>query len=71
MSAAWRLLVSGKKNFRKAANTKQTTEDGKNANAPHDDCTLGNDIATIKSHVHDDKLPSAIAAGRGELSNNS
>lgn len=40
-------------------------------NAPHAPCNNGNVIPTIKLHVHDERLPKAIAAGRGELSNNS
>lgn len=63
--------VSGKYIFKNIANKKQIIAYGRKTNAPHIICNNGNDIPTTILHNHDIMLPSAIAAGRGALSNNS
>lgn len=50
---------------------KHTTANGRKTNAPQAFCKLGNAIPIMKLHDQEDKLPKAIAAGRGALSNNS
>lgn len=63
--------VSGKYTLNKPTSPKQTIANGINTNAPHACCKLGNAMPMRKLHVHDDKLPSAIAAGLGPLSKSS
>lgn len=50
---------------------KQTHANGRKTKAPQAFCSDGNDMPMMKLHVHDDRLPSDMAAGRGALSKSS
>lgn len=49
----------------------QTKEKGMNTKEPHNSCSVGKSMPTMKLHTQEETLPRAMAAGRGATSKSS